>query len=233
MAKLMDISKTAKWTTMFLIAGFLTSACFEKPTFPVIPSISLNELYFTSTSNDLLDSLITIVNFEDGDGDLGLDSWETDFPYQRFTLLFDGDTIKIGDSDTLPPYNCLDYEIFEIDTNPEDTISPRIDTVYVQRNPDHFNYFLDFFINDNGTWRLYDPAIERNCAPRYHGRFFRLNTLRDERPLEGELKYALVSGFRLLFRNDSIKIRVRIQDRPLNKSNYVETAPFMIQDRDR
>jgi hypothetical protein len=234
MVKLMHLLKMLKWVSLILIiAVLLITSCFEKPTFPVEPTISLNELYFTETGNDLQDSLIVIVDFEDGDGDLGLQSWETDPPYQRFDFVFNGDTIRIGDSDTLPPYNCLDYEIVAVDPNPNDTIDARVDTIYVQRNDNHFNYFLDFYVKEDGAWRLYDPAVERNCAPRYWGRYFYLNTQGDERPLEGELKYGIVSGFRLLFRNDSLRVRVRIQDRALHSSNIVETPPFMIQDRYR
>lgn len=227
----MYLLKLTKWGAFIIpIIGLIVVSCFEKPTFPVEPTISLNDLYFTESNNDLLDSLVIIVDFRDGDGDLGLNSWETDDPYQLYDAVFDGDTIRIGDSDTLPPYNCLDYEIFQIEVEPGDTISLTADTVYVQRNPDHFNYFLDFFLKEDGVWRLYDPAVERNCAPRYHGRYFYLNTQDDVRPLEGELKYGIVSGFRLLFRNDSLRIRVRIQDRALHKSNYIETRSFMIQD---
>ncbi len=222
------MQKSVPW---FLLLAIIAYACFERPVFSLTPSIDLKDFYFTATDYELLDSMNIIIEFEDGDGDLGLGADETYYPYQLYDILFNGDSIKIGDSDTLPPYNCLDYEIIRKPYEPGAPVEA--DTFYVQRNDNYFNYFLDFFIKENGQWRLYDPAIERNCSPRYHGRYFHLNTSGNERPLTGELKYGLTSGFRLLFRYDTLKVRIQIQDRALNRSNYVETEPFLIQDRYR
>ena len=144
------------------------------------------------------------------------------------------DTLRFGDPGTPEEYNCVDYEIFRKETIVNDSLIITADTIHVVRNPNHFNFFLEFLVEDpvnSGNFRVYDPALERNCAPRYHGRFFVLNTARDVRPLEGELQYTLVSGFRLLFRNTRIKMRIMIQDRALNKSNVIETEPpFFIGD---
>lgn len=210
----------------FMVTGFAMASCYEKPELPVIPAISVNDFYFKTIPNVTLDSLVLTINFEDGDGDLGLESFETDPPYHLFDIfVIAGDTLMLGDNDTLPPYNCVDYEIF----NP----GPSADTVFVRRNPNHFNFFLTFLVKDGDEFRPFDPARERNCAPPFNGRFFVLNTTRTLRPLRGELQYRLVSGFRLLFRNDSIKLGVQIQDRSLNRSNYIETDAFMVQDRVR
>lgn len=214
---------------MLITFGFMT--CYEKPEFPVVPEISINEFYFFQ-ANDLQDSMIFEINFTDGDGDVGLDANQTDPPYHIWQITFNGDTLFYGDNDTLPPFNCFDYEIFRV-RDPQTNTIVRIDTVYVQRNKNHFNYFLDFFTLENGTWVLYDPRQEPRCGPNYWGRVFWLNTQRDERPLKGTIKYSLLSGFRLLFRNDTLKIRIQIQDRALNKSNIVETEPFLIQDKFR
>lgn len=210
---------------------FIAFSCYERPVFSVVPTIELKDYYFSATNFELLDSMIVILSFEDGDGDLGLSPEETYDPYNLYTILFDGDSIKIGDSDTLPPFNCLDYEIIQKPSAPG--TPGEVDTFYVQRNPNYFNYFLEFYTLENGEWKLYDPAIERNCSPRYHGRFFHLNTRGDVRPLTGELKYGLTSGFRLLFRYDTLKLRIQIQDRALNRSNPVETEPFLIEERYR
>ena len=176
--------------------------------------------------------MIFAIDFTDGDGDLGLSSNQTLPPYHIWDILFNGDTIYYGESDTLPPYNCFDYEIFRV-RDPQTNTIIRVDTVYVQRNDNHFNYFLDFYTLEDGQWILYDPRREPTCGPNYWGRVFDLNTQGDERPLEGLIKYSVLSGFRLLFRNDTLKIRVTIQDRALNKSNTIETEPFLIQDKFR
>ncbi len=214
----------------FLLIFLILSACQERPEFPVTPSISLNEYYFQEIKDLSLDSLIIKVKFEDGDGDLGLESFETDPPYHLMDPVMNGDdTLRHGDPGT-PPYNCVDYEIIRKETSVNDTLVVTADTIYVVRNPDHFNFFLEFLVKKNGEFIPYNPALERNCAPPYHGRYFVLNTARDIRPLTGELQYSLLSGFRLLFRNDTIKLRIQIQDRHLNKSNIIETDEFMIND---
>lgn len=211
---------------------FLVFGCNEKPTFPVTPSISWSEFYFREIQDVTLDSLIIKIQFEDGDGDLGLESYETQPPFHILDIYVypNGDTVRHGDPDT-PPYDCVKYEIIRKEESINDTLKVTADTILVERNRDHFNFFLDFLIKeDDGSFRVYDPALERNCAPPFHGRYFMLNSIGGIRPLEGELQYNLLSGFRLLFRNETIKIRVQIQDRQLNKSNILETDEFNITD---
>ena len=220
----------AKNPLWFLIIFFGVIACNEKPTFPVTPTIKLSDYYFQEIENLSLDSLVIKIQFEDGDGDLGLESNETNFPYQLLDVVTypNGDTVRHGDPDT-PPYDCVEYEIIRKESSVNDSLVVTADTILVDRNPNHFNFYLDFLIKeDDGSFRVFNPALERNCAPAYHGRYFILNTARDIRPLEGELQYSLLSGFRLLFRNEIIKLRIQIQDRSLNKSNIIETEEFNI-----
>ena len=223
--------KNSLW---FLLIFFSFITCQDRPIFPLTPSIGLNEFYFQEIEGFSLDSLIIKLKFEDGDGDLGLDANQTDPPYQILDpVLVPGtvDTLRYGDEGTPEPYNCVDYEIIRKESSVNDTLVVTADTIYVERNPDHFNFFLTFLIKeDDGSFREFNPALERNCAPPYHGRYFVLNTARDIRPLTGELQYSLLSGFRLLFRNDIIKIRIQIQDQALNKSNIIETDEFNIND---
>lgn len=217
---------------VFLVFG----SCTERPTFPNTPAIAFNEYYFQEIKDITLDSLVIKLKFEDGDGDLGLDANETDYPYQLMDPVTEGvppnvDTLRFGHPDAPNEYNCVDFEILRKETVVNDSLIITADTIYVKRNLDHFNFFLDFLIKeDGGSFRVFDPALERNCAPRYYGRYFVLNTARDIRPLEGELQYTLVSGFRLLFRNEIIKIRIQIQDRSLNKSNVIETDEIKINE---
>lgn len=218
----------------FLLIFFSLFACKDRPTFPLTPSINLNEFYFKQIKDFSLDSLIIKIQFEDGDGDLGLDATETYPPYQLLDVVTDpitGDTIKFGDEGAPLEYNCVDYEIVRKESTVGDSLIVTADTIYVERNADHFNFYLTFLIEeDDGSFREFNPALERNCAPPYHGRYFILNTARDIRPLTGELQYSLISGFRLLFRNETIKLRIQIQDRALNESNIIETDKFNIND---
>lgn len=216
----------------FLLIIFSAVACQERPTFPNTPTISLNDYYFREIENLSLDSLVIKLKFEDGNGDLGLDADEIQWPYQLLDPVIDeatGDTVRHGDPGA-PAYNCMDYEIIRKESSANDSLVVTPDTIYVIRNPDHFNFNLTFLIEQSdGSFKEFDPS-QRNCAPPYHGRYFVLNTARDIRPLTGELQYSLMSGFRLLFRNDIIKLRILIQDRALNKSNIIETEAFRIND---
>lgn len=220
--------KNALW---FLLVLPVIFSCSDRPTFPLEPSIELNEYYFREIQDISLDSLIIKIQFEDGDGDLGLESFETDEPYHLLTVQTypNGDTIRYGEAAAPDDYNCVEFEIIRKESSVNDSLVVTADTIYVERNENHFNFFLTFLIKEsNGEFREFDPALERNCAPPYHGRYFILNTARDIRPLTGELQYTLLSGFRLLFRNETIKLRISIKDRQLNESNIIETDEFNI-----
>ncbi len=215
-----------------LLIIFGAAACYDKPVLPSTPSIELSEYYFREIPNpngpSFRDSIVVRIRFEDGNGDLGLDANETNPPYHLYDMVVtNGDTLRFGDNDTLPAYNCFDYEIITRRTSVGDSLVIQADTFYVIRNENHFNFFLTFLIEENGQFVEYN-TYEKLCAPPFHGRFFVLNTTRDIRPLTGELQYGFVSSFRLQFRFDIIKLRIQIQDRSLNKSNIIETEPFNI-----
>jgi hypothetical protein len=217
---------------LFLLFGFVT--CQERPVLPFTPSISIDDYYFqiiaSPDGKNLRDSLVVKVKFEDGDGDLGLNANETNPPYHLYDIvLVGGDTLQYGDNDTLPEYNCFDYEIITTTSSVGGVLVVDSDTIYVQRNPDHYNFFLTFLIKEGDEFVEYN-TYERLCAGPFHGRFFILNTAGDVRPLTGILQYGFISSFRLLFRNDIVKLRIQIQDRNLNKSNIVETDEFNISE---
>ena len=220
-----------------LLIFFGIISCHDRPTFPETPSISLNDFYFREIENitggpTLQDSLVIKVQFEDGDGDLGLLSTQTQPPYHLLEIIVNGeDTLKYGDNDTLPPYNCFNYEILTQTISRGDSLYVKSDTLYVIRNLNHFNFFLTFLVEtSNGEFVEFD-TYENLCAGPYHGRFFVLNTAGDVRPLTGELQYGFISAFRIPFRNyNSIKLRLQIQDLKLNKSNILETQAFRIDE---
>lgn len=221
---------------LFIFIGFIS--CHEKPEFPDVPTIELNDFYFREIQNttggpNLQDSIVIKVQFEDGNGDLGLETTETQPPFHLYDVVVqNGDTLKFGDDPSLPPYNCFDYEIRTKTTSIGDSLVVQADTIYVIRNSNHYNFFLTFLVERGGSgeYEVYN-TYENLCAAPFHGRFFILNTARDIRPLTGELQYGFISSFRLLFRNyTSLKLRLQIQDRSLNRSNTIETDPFRIED---
>lgn len=210
-----------------IILTLIISACNRAPELPLTPSIEFRNIEFKEVDGP--DSLIISIYFQDGDGDMGLTSSDIDYPYQPYDVVLDqnGDTIRIGSRPDLPEYNPIDYIILR-NANGE-----AIDTILVEINENHYNYFVRFFQKKNGQYTEFDWRD----APYYQtfdGRFPLLN--RDisdgrlkERPLEGTLRYGMTSsGWLFLFR-DSLKVSIQIQDRALHKSNLVESPDFTLE----
>jgi hypothetical protein len=132
--------------------------------------------------------------------------------------------------DSLPSFtqvnNCLHWQILQR-TSGNSTVN--LDTVYYQLNPNHYNIFVDFFINDGRAYKEYD--FKKEFCTTYDGRLPILSKdITRETPLQGTIRYAMPgTGFKFIFTTKPIKIRVRIQDRKLNKSNEVETDAFTLQ----
>ncbi|MCJ8167420.1 hypothetical protein MKJ04_21445 [Pontibacter sp. E15-1] len=63
-----------KYSAALLLLPLLMSSCREEPNYPDEPEISFNRVdQFTYTKNRItFDSLVVVVDFQDGDGDLGL-----------------------------------------------------------------------------------------------------------------------------------------------------------------
>lgn len=207
---------------LFLLLPFSIASCYEAPELPEKPKIAFKNIIFKELP-DGKDSLILSINFEDGNGNLGLRPDEDDGKYARFIIPTDemGNYIPYR-CDTCPPYNCNTYEYFE--TLGEDTIK---DTIYAKTNPNHNNIFVDYYIKRNGVFEKYQFP---GCI-NFDGRFPALNSDEQDRPLEGSLSYGMSSSaFRILFLNDTLQLRVQIQDREFNRSNVVETPPFTLED---
>ena len=206
-----------------LIICTITS-CFEEPNLGFAPKIDFDKVEFVEAG--FLDSLIVFVKFEDGDGDLGLTGDETFPPYQAFDFVRDdnGDLISFGSRPGLPPYNPIDWII-----NPEVNGEVIQDTVLIQTNENHYNFFIEFLIKQaGGNFTLFDPR-EPPFYQTFNGRFPLLNRTEEIRPLAGTLRYGMVSSqFTNLFGNKTIKLRIQIQDRALNRSNTIESNEFTL-----
>jgi hypothetical protein len=223
-----------------LLGLFGLGACYSPPEFPLEPTIAYNNVEFKEVPNSL-DSLIISIKFQDGDGDLGLDANETQVPYNDVWYINIGSEetpVPLSYSnrfeppwDTLPPYEfpytCTNYTTNHGFTDYEG------DTLYFQTNEDHWNIFVEYFVKKNGVWSEFDWEIsfEPQCTDNYNGRFPILGDDNAETPLEGILRYGMTSaGFKFLFRNDTMKLRLQIKDRALNSSNQVETPEFVLRD---
>ncbi|TFV97305.1 hypothetical protein E4S40_01210 [Algoriphagus kandeliae] len=198
----------------------LVSSCVNPPeNFPSIPSITFESLEYVPTSGP--DSLIIGIDFQDAEGDLGLSATDINPPfnaleYQRNVA---GNLITYS---TRPPeapsYNPIDWVIDPIINN-----QVVKDTIWVKQNPNQYNIFVKFFIKRNGQFtefRWEDPPFYTT----FNGRFPRILTTDDGQAVEGNIKYAMLSsGWESIFRNDTIRIDIQIQDRQLNRSNEVSS----------
>ena len=131
---------------LFIFLGFIS--CHERPTFPDTPSISFNDYYFKEIADFSLDSLVIKIEFEDGNGDLGLESTDTNPPYHLLDVVLnaEGDSVKYGDTNTPTPYNCVDYDIIRKETSVNGSLVVTADTIYVIRNPNYYNIYLTFLV---------------------------------------------------------------------------------------
>lgn len=227
---------------LFLFISIGISACFNPPEYPVQPIIEFESVVYREYGTPFdsnFDSLILKIKFQDGDGDLGLDPSEINEPYNnKYYYQFGngGPFLSYKDKrtnlnyDTLPefikPYNCINWEVIR-----EDNIVK--DTLYFQLNPNYYNITVDFFVkNFDGTYTEFDWTKEFDypgCGGTFDGRFPILFKDKPGSPLEGTIKYGMGStGFKALFSNKPLKLRIQIKDRALNKSQIIETPDFTL-----
>ncbi len=170
------------------------------------------------------DSLIVSIYFEDGNGDLGLSPQETDPPYHPSDVVYneDGNTIKYGSQPGLPEYNTIEWKIIK----DEDGLAK--DTILIEINENHYNFFVRFYKKIGGKYIEYD--WRKIYEQTFDGRFPYLKDKEDNSnsPLEGSLRYNMLSSGWMLVFPDTLKLSLQIQDRALNKSNIVETPDFTL-----
>lgn len=240
-------------TYLFLFVLIIFSSCYPTPNFPDTPAIALSNLYFVEGNTD---SLVVSLSFEDGDGDLGLNT--TNYPYHEFNYYsaVDGEELhakaaretrsvvnyipemirfshkRTGAIDSLPPYtapfNCTRWK-----TNPEINGVLVEDTVYYQRNQTYYNIFITFLVKETVNSEFEVLNFESiSCAfNSYNGRFPRMLDEDEDKALEGVITYKM-PGLVLsdLLDRKIIKLRMFIYDRALNQSNVVETQEFILSE---
>ncbi len=200
-------------------------ACISPPeNFPTVPEISFNALEYVETSG--ADSLIVTVNFRDAEGDLGLNPRDLDPPFNELDYLRDasGNLITYANRPPeAPSFNNRDWVIFPLINNQQVR-----DTIWVRENPNHYNIFVKFFIKRSGEYtefRWSDPPYFTN----FNGRFPRIIPDDRQRAVEGQIRYGMLSlGWNSIFRNDTLRLDIEIQDRALNRSNTASTPDFTI-----
>jgi hypothetical protein len=152
----------------------------------------------------------------------------------------------------LPAYNCADYEYIvdrkllidaaaasvldrkqmKIDSL-MDPVTKRAayyqirDTFLIAVNPNHYNIEVDFFVKEGNDFVEYDWRKEF-CTQSFDGRFPILSS-KNGTALDGTLKYTMNSlGFIAIFSVKTLKLRIRIRDRALHTSRWIETGEFTL-----
>ncbi|MEX2511893.1 MAG: hypothetical protein WD398_03215 [Cyclobacteriaceae bacterium] len=205
-------------------------ACVSPPEdFPSVPSVSFEDLEFVQTAN--ADSLIVTINFRDAEGDLGLNAKDIFPPFNELNYLTDdsGNYITYGNRpEDAPDFNNRDWIIFPLINNVEVK-----DTLWVLENPDYYNIFIKFFVKRSGEYTEFkwsDPPYYTT----FNGRFPRILEDERDRSIEGKIRYSMLSlGWNSIFRTDTIRIDVQVQDRALNRSNLVSSPDFTLSQVER
>lgn len=228
-----DNSNYITGLALLLLLGVFVSSCLTPPEFPDTPSIDYFDVTFQKGATVIdADTLAVTLTFRDGDGDMGLSKdFDNGEPYNDlwYFVKSDGTLLRLSDRnnppyDTLPayvfPYYCTNYVVEDIDT------------LYVQRNKYHHNYFVKYFVKKNGIYEEFNwvTAFDPLCGITFNGRYPLLSDPNRDKPLEGKLKYKMSSaGFELLFRQDTLMLEIYILDRALNQSNTIQTPDFVLK----
>ncbi|MEL6559464.1 MAG: hypothetical protein AAFQ94_14835 [Bacteroidota bacterium] len=262
----------------FLIVVILVAVgCFRPPEFPDEPEIAFNNIVFVPGEGEFEGSLILSVDFQDGDGDVGLSGADDNFPYHPFDIIIDSndDTVFFRDGirefdgkdrQAVPPFTrlspdgtrtpfsetddrtgfftCVEYQFLIADVTEfvnvngvlqERTRSLVIDTFRTVANENHNNFYVQFKRKVNGQFIDFDTKTVGSstlCGEDFDGRFpiFDQRNFEDGNAIAGTIDYDMFSlGSRLIFRNDTFRIDVRIRDRALNGSNEISTPEFTLE----
>lgn len=217
--------KLKNHTIITLLLLLVWVGCISPPEdFPTVPQIDFNDLEFVPTSGS--DSLIITLDFRDAEGDLGLNATDIYPPFNELIYLTDdaGQFITYSERpEDAPDFNNRDWVIFPLINNQEIK-----DTIWVKENEDYYNILVKFFIKRGGNYSEFnwsDPPYFTT----FNGRFPRMLDEEQERAIEGEIRYSMLSlGWNSVFRNDTLKLEIKVKDRALNESNIVSTPDFTL-----
>jgi len=91
---------------LFCFCAALTSSCFDPPELPVQPQIEFRSLTFKEIGTSVdFDSLVLVISFKDGDGDLGLNATANNSPHNQYNFFIDvgNQIVSSSDVETLTP----------------------------------------------------------------------------------------------------------------------------------
>ena len=203
------MKKQFKLLWVFSLLLLAATACYRAPEFSVEPQISFNSIKFydvVKSNNDPRlgapkDSLVVTINFQDGDGDLGLQGNENAPPYHSYYFITE-DRRKVEypgtntllkydpNNPNLPSYNCVDYKIGKVKdgrfisvmskdyvVNFPDEQDPNkgqpADTFLVEPNVFAYNFLVDFLVKNGNIYEEFDfnAATATGCGELFDSKF--------------------------------------------------------------
>ena len=117
-SKMRRLSVIFSNSLFFVSIALIGTSCYTAPEYPNEPQISFNNIVFNKGTEEFdPDSLILSLNFQDGDGDLGLrnDGADTGEPYNSlwYFIKNDGTLLTYADRNS-PEYDTLPLMTFHI-----------------------------------------------------------------------------------------------------------------------
>jgi hypothetical protein len=214
------------YSGLMLVTALGWTSCISPPdNFPSVPEIKFSTIEYVRTGGQ--DSLNISVDFKDAEGDLGLSATDVNPPYNPLNYKRDaaGNLITYSNRPPeAPSYNPIDWAVDPVVNNA--TVK---DTIWVEVNDDQYNIFIRFYVKRNGEFtefRWQDPPFYTT----FNGRFPRILTTEEGQAVEGNIKYRMLSsGWESIFRTDTLRIDVQIQDRALNRSNQVSSPEVTLR----
>ncbi|GAB3221460.1 hypothetical protein J0A67_07145 [Algoriphagus aestuariicola] len=210
------------YSGLMLVTALGWTSCISPPdNYPSVPQIEFSTIEYNG------DSLNISVDFRDAEGDLGLAATDVNPPYNPLFYKRDaaGNLITYANRPLeAPSYNPIDWVVDPIVNN-----AVVKDTIWVEQNEDQYNIFVRFYIKRDGQFtefRWQDPPFYTT----FNGRFPRVLTTEEGQAVEGNIKYQMLSrGWESIFRTDTLRVDVEIQDRALNRSNQVSSPEVTLR----
>lgn len=218
------MKKTGSLFLIFLISVVVLS-CEKSPDYSKTPLIryhSITKYYKPGSSPNIAgrDSIVIAVEFEDGDGDLGITELDArDKKYARPAY---------GNAQYVPADTVIIPESFEFvgdkkQVFPADTIITAADSIY-----NHVNFYINEFKKVNGVFVQVDADGSKG------GRFKPLYANERKGPIDGLLEHNFVWNHASIFNQgvigvgDTVRFEVYVLDKNLNESNVVVTDEIVV-----
>lgn len=208
----------------FIVVATLFLACEKPPEYSEAPTIYYDNIqkFITPRVNGVSgqDSVVISVRFEDGDGDVGIDQFDSsELPYA--SAEYGNETIIPADTSvTAPEFEQVGDKVQVI---PGSTVITPQDTVY-----DHVNFYINEFVKRNGVFVQIDLDGTKG------GRFEPLLTTGRLGVIDGVIEYSFIWVHADIFNSgeigigDSVKFEISVLDRELNRSNSIMTEAISV-----